>query len=347
MIVIMRPFAAQPEIEHVIDRIHSLGFQTHVSQGEERTVIGVVGTPLPTELPELLSVLPGVDQCVRVTKRYKLCSRDFHPADSQVRVGDVVIGGREIVVMAGPCSVENEAQTLETARAVKAAGAHMLRGGAFKPRSSPYDFRGLGEEGLKILAAARDETGLKIVTEVMTPADVDLVCRYADMLQIGARNMQNYLLLEAVGAVDKPVLLKRGMSATIEEWLLSGEYVMARGNRNVVFCERGIRTFETYTRNTFDLSAVPAIKKLSHLPIIADPSHGTGRWEMIPAMSLAAIAAGADGLIVEVHPHPDEALSDGAQSLSTENFATLMPQLRQVAAAVGRSLAASEAAVAG
>ena len=346
MIIVMRPFADQSEIDHVVERVHQLGFDTHLSQGEERSVIGVVGVPLPTELPDLLSVLPGVDQVVRISKRYKLASRDFHPASSRVRVGPVTIGGPEIVLMAGPCSVESEEQTLETARAVKAAGAHMLRGGAFKPRTSPYDFRGLGEAGLKILAAAREETGLPIVTEVMTPSDVDLVARYTDMFQIGARNMQNYLLLEAVGAVNKPVLLKRGMSGTFEEWLLSAEYVMARGNRDVVMCERGIRTFETYTRNTLDLSAIPVIKKLSHLPIVIDPSQGTGRWHMIPSMSLAAVAAGADGLIIEVHPRPDEALSDGAQSLSTDNFATLVPQLRQVAAAVNRDLATAEASIA-
>lgn len=345
MIVVMRPFAPAAEIDHVIERIHHLNLQTDVSRGEERTIIGVVGVPLPSELMSLLQVLPGVDEVVRITKRYKLASRDFHPANSTVQVGPVTIGGSDLVIMAGPCSVESEAQTLETARAVKAAGAHMLRGGAFKPRTSPYDFRGLGEDGLKILATAREETGLPVVTEVMTPSDVDLVCRYADMLQVGARNMQNYLLLEAVGDVDKPVLLKRGMSGTIEEWLLSGEYVMARGNRNVVYCERGIRTYETHTRNTLDLSAVPAIKALSHLPIIIDPSQATGRWQYVASMSLAALAAGADGLIIEVHPRPDEALSDGAQSLTTENFAALMPRLRQVAAAVGRGLLAETAAV--
>jgi 3-deoxy-7-phosphoheptulonate synthase len=242
------------------------------------------------------------------------------------------------VVIAGPCSVENERQILETARAVKAAGASMLRGGAFKPRTSPYEFRGLGEQGLKLLAKAREETGLPIVTEVLSAQHVDLVAEYADVLQIGARNCQNYLLLEAVGRAKKPVLLKRGMAVQIEEWLLAAEYIVAQGNERVLLCERGIRTFETFTRNTLDLNAVPAVKHLSHLPIIVDPSHGTGRWFMVPAMMLAAVAAGADGLIVEVHPNPDHALSDGAQSLTPENFAAVMPKLAAVARAVGRSL---------
>jgi 3-deoxy-7-phosphoheptulonate synthase len=301
-------------------------------------VIGVVGSPLPDTLKEALERLPGVEEVIRVSKRYKLVSREFYPLDTVIQVRDVTIGGNEVVVIAGPCSVENERQILETARAVKAAGASMLRGGAFKPRTSPYEFRGLGEQGLKLLAKAREETGLPIVTEVLSAQHVDLVAEYADVLQIGARNCQNYLLLEAVGRAKKPVLLKRGMAVQIEEWLLAAEYIVAQGNEQVLLCERGIRTFETFTRNTLDLNAVPAVKHLSHLPIIVDPSHGTGRWFMVPAMMLAAVAAGADGLIVEVHPNPDHALSDGAQSLTPENFAAVMPKLAAVARAVGRSL---------
>ncbi len=339
MMVIMRVGAKDSEVEQVIQRIQDAGFGVHVSQGRERTVIGVLGSPIPDELLEMVETLPGVEQALRITKRYKLASREFHPEDTVVRVGDLEIGAAGVVVMAGPCSVESEEQTLSTARAVAAAGAKVLRGGAFKPRTSPYLFRGLGEAGLKILAKAREETGLKIVTEVMSPLDVPLVAEYADILQIGARNMQNYNLLEEAARSGKPILLKRGMSATVEEWLLAAEYVLSQGNWRVLLCERGIRTFETSTRNTMDLSAIPLVKRLSHLPVIADPSHGTGKWYLVAPMALAAVAAGADGLLIEVHPNPDHALSDGAQSLNFENFQRLMPQLRAVAEAIGRKVA--------
>jgi len=273
-----------------------------------------------------------------VSKKYRLCSREYQPHDTVVRVGDVTIGGSEVVVMAGPCAVENEYQLLVTALAVREAGAKVLRGGAFKPRTSPYAFRGLGEAGLKLLAHARQETGLKVITEVLTPGDVDIVAEYADILQIGTRNMQNFLLLEEAGRSRKPVLLKRGMSATIEEWLLSAEYIVKAGNPNVILCERGIRTYDTMTRNTFDLSAIPLVKRLSHLPIVADPSHATGKWYLVEAVALGSIAAGADGLIVEVHPDPDHALSDGPESLTFENFGKLMPKANAVAMAVNRSV---------
>ena len=273
-----------------------------------------------------------------VSKKYRLCSREYQPHDTVVRVGDVTIGGSEVIVMAGPCAVENEYQLLVTALAVREAGAKVLRGGAFKPRTSPYAFRGLGEAGLKLLAHARQETGLKVITEVLTPGDVDIVAEYADILQIGTRNMQNFLLLEEAGRSRKPVLLKRGMSATIEEWLLSAEYIVKAGNPNVILCERGIRTYDTMTRNTFDLSAIPLVKRLSHLPIVADPSHATGKWYLVEAVALGSIAAGADGLIIEVHPDPDHALSDGPESLTFENFGKLMPKTNAVAMAVGRSV---------
>lgn len=338
MIIVMQPGASQEQIQMVIDRVAEFGFQTKLAPGAERMVIGVVGSPLPDTLKEALERLPGVEEVIRVSKRYKLVSREFYPLDTVIQVRDVTIGGPEVVVIAGPCSVENERQILETARAVRAAGASMLRGGAFKPRTSPYEFRGLGEQGLKLLAKVREETRLPIVTEVLSPQHVDLVAEYADVLQIGARNCQNYLLLEAVGRAKKPVLLKRGMSVQIEEWLLAAEYIVAQGNEQVILCERGIRTFETFTRNTLDLNAVPVVKHLSHLPIIVDPSHGTGRWYLVPPMMLAAVAAGADGVIVEVHPNPPHALSDGAQSLTPENFAAVMPKLADVARAVGRVL---------
>jgi 3-deoxy-7-phosphoheptulonate synthase len=291
------------------------------------------------DLRETLVLMPGVEDVVPISKPYKLASREFQPHDTVIKVGNVSIGGNEIVVMAGPCAVETEDQVISTARAVKAAGASILRGGAFKPSTSPYSFRGLGEEGLKILAKAKEETGLPLVTEVLTPADVELVVKYADILQVGARNMQNFTLLDEVGKTKKPVLLKRGMSATIQEWLLAVEYVLSQGNRQVILCERGIRTFETYTRNTLDISAIPSIQKLCHLPIIADPSHGTGRRELVAPLALAAVAAGADGLLIEVHPSPDTALKDGAQSLTFEHFEEFMAQLVPVAASVGRRVA--------
>jgi 3-deoxy-7-phosphoheptulonate synthase len=338
MIVVMKLGSSDEEVAGVIKRIEAAGLREHLSQGVERTIIGVLGQPV-AELRDMLEMLPGVDEVIPVSKPYKLCSREFHPQDTTVRVGGITIGGNEIVVMAGPCAVENEQQLLETARAVKAAGATILRGGAFKPSTSPYHFRGLGEQGLELLARIKKETGLPIITEVMSLREVELVASYADILQIGARNMQNFNLLEEVGRVGKPILLKRGLSATVQEWLLAAEYILAQGNEQLMLCERGIRTFETYTRNTMDISAIPIIEKVSHLPIIADPSHGTGKWYLVPPLALAAVAAGADGLIVEVHPHPDSALKDGPQSLTFDNFGQLMSQLKPVAAAVGRCLA--------
>jgi len=338
MIVVMKVGSSDKEITGVIERIESAGLKTHVSQGVERTIIGVVGQIFP-ELQDMLEMLHGVDEVIRVSKPYKLSSREFHPLDTTVEVGGINIGGREIVVMAGPCAVESEQQLLETARAVKAAGATILRGGAFKPSTSPYQFRGLGERGLELLAQVRKEVGLPVITEAMTPGAVDMVARYSDIIQIGARNMQNFNLLEEVGKTGKPVMLKRGLSATVQEWLLAAEYILVQGNEHLILCERGIRTFETYTRNTMDVSVIPIIEKVSHLPIIADPSHGTGKWYLVTPMALAAVAAGADGIMVEVHPHPDLALKDGAQSLTFANFQQLMSQLKSVAEALGRHVA--------
>jgi 3-deoxy-7-phosphoheptulonate synthase len=339
MLVVMKKGSTPEDLAGVIGKITQSGLAGHISQGVERTVIGVVGQTYP-ELRDILEFLPGVEEVIPISKPYKLSSREFQHEDTKIKVGDVVIGGEELVIIAGPCAVETENQVLATARAVKEAGANILRGGAFKPSTSPYQFRGLGKEGLEILALARAETGLPIITEVLTPHDVELVARYADILQIGARNMQNFTLLDEVGKVKKPVMLKRGMSATIQEWLLSAEYILSQGNRQVMLCERGIRTFETYTRNTMDISAIPVVKKLSHLPIIADPSHGTGKWYLVAPLALAAVAAGADGLMIEVHPNPDQALKDGAQSLTFDSFQQLMAQLAPVASAVQRKLPA-------
>lgn len=335
MIVVMKVSSSDKEIAGVVKRIESAGLKIHVSQGVERTIVGVVGQIIP-ELEDMLEMLPGVDEVIRVSKPYKLSSREFHPLDTTIKVGGITIGGKEIVVMAGPCAVESEQQLLETARAVKAAGATILRGGAFKPSTSPYQFRGLGETGLELLAQVKKEVGLPVITEVMSSVEVELVARYADILQIGARNMQNFGLLEEVGKTGKPVMLKRGLSATVQEWLLAAEYILAQGNEQLMLCERGIRTFETYTRNTMDISVIPIIEKVSHLPIIADPSHGTGKWYLVIPMALAAVAAGADGIMVEVHPNPDLALKDGAQSLTFANFHQLMSQLKSVAEAIGR-----------
>jgi 3-deoxy-7-phosphoheptulonate synthase len=340
MIVVMKPGATEMQVTEVLDRLKELNLSGQLSIGEERTVIGVVGSPIVPGLGAALGALPGVDTTLRVTKPYKLASREFNPVSTIVRVGDVEIGGSEVVVIAGPCSVESEEQILQTAYGVREAGAKLLRGGAYKPRTSPYAFRGMGERGLELLAKAREQTGLGIVTEVMSPNDVALVGQYADMFQIGARNMQNYLLLEEVGRTQTPVLLKRGLSATIEEWLLAAEYIMAQGNKQVILCERGIRTFETTLRNTFDLNAVAYAKQLTHLPVLADPSHATGKWQLVTPMSLAAVACGADGLIVEVHPDPDRALSDGAQSLNLEHFGQLVAQVGAVASAIGRTIGA-------
>ncbi|HEY49731.1 MAG TPA: 3-deoxy-7-phosphoheptulonate synthase [Dehalococcoidia bacterium] len=337
MLVVMKKDSTEQEMEGVMQKLTHSGLAGHISRGVERTVIGVVGQTFP-ELRDTLELLPGVEEVIPISKPYKLSGREFKPDDTTIKVGDVLIGGNKLAIIAGPCAVETERQVLETARAVKAAGANILRGGAFKPSTSPYQFRGLGKQGLEILALAREETGLPFITEVLTPQDVELVAKYADILQIGTRNMQNFILLDEAGKVNKPVMLKRGMSATIQEWLLSAEYILAQGNRQLLLCERGIRTFETHTRNTMDISAIPIIKKLSHLPIIGDPSHGTGKWDLVTPMALAAIAAGADGLMIEVHPNPDEALKDGAQSLTFENFEQLMQRLAPVAASVGREM---------
>jgi 3-deoxy-7-phosphoheptulonate synthase len=329
----------ESDVAEVVKRIRASGLQEHLSQGLEHTVIGIVGQVFP-ELRDRFEMLPGVDEVILVSKPYKLSSREFSPLDTVVPVtSGVSVGGKDIVVMAGPCAVESEEQLVTTARAVKAAGATILRGGAFKPSTSPYNFRGLGEDGLKMLDTARRETGLAIVTEVMSIRDVEVIAKYSDILQIGARNMQNFVLLEEAGKTRKPILLKRGLSATIQEWLLAAEYILTQGNDRLMLCERGIRTFETYTRNTMDISAIPIIEKVSHLPIIADPSHGTGKWYLVTPMARAAVAAGADGLIIEVHPNPDQALKDGPQSLTFANFQLLMSQLRPIAAAIGRSLA--------
>lgn len=330
--------STEKEVARVVDRIEKAGLKAHLSKGTERTIVGVIGQIFP-ELRDMLEMLPGVEEVIPVSKPYKLASREFHPPDTTIDIGGITIGGKEIVVMAGPCAIESEKQLIETARAVKAAGATILRGGAYKPSTSPYHFRGLGKTGLELLAQARKETGLPVVTEVMSPEEVELVAKYADILQIGARNMQNFNLLVEAGKVNKPVMLKRGLSATIQEWLLAAEYILAQGNNQLMLCERGIRTFETYTRNTFDLSAIPIIEKVSHLPVIADPSHGTGKWYLVTPMALAAVAAGADGIMVEVHPDPDSALKDGAQSLTFENFRQLMARLEKIAEAVGRPLA--------
>ena len=340
MIVVMKAGSQDKDISFVMDRLHSLGLQGHLSRGVERTVIGVVGviSTIP-DLRERLELVAGVQEVVPISKPFKLSSREFDPQDTVIDVGGVKIGGREVVVMAGPCAAETPEQVMSTARAVKAAGARILRGGAFKPSTSPYSFRGLGEEGLKLLAEAGRENGLPLITEVLTPQDVELVLKYADILQVGARNMQNFILLDEVGQAKKPVMLKRGLSATIQEWLLAAEYILAQGNRQLILCERGIRTFETYTRNTMDVSAIPIVHRETHLPIIADPSHGTGKWELVMPLAMASVAAGADGLMIEVHPTPDTALKDGAQSLTFEHFGDLMKRVAPVAEAVGRTMA--------
>jgi 3-deoxy-7-phosphoheptulonate synthase len=333
----MKTTATEGQILAVQKRIRELGFKDHLSRGAERTVIGVLGG-VYAELQDEFSVLDGVDSVVRISKPFKLASREVKEEDTVVRVGPLEIGGGRLVVIAGPCSVDTEENVMEAARAVKAAGAHMLRGGAFKPRTSPYAFRGHGEKGLEILAQARAETGLPIVTEVVDARDVELVGRFADVLQIGSRNMQNFALLDEVGKARKPVLLKRGMWATVEQWLLAAEYILAEGNHDIILCERGIVSHETGTRFTFDVNAIPLVKRLSHLPIIGDPSHATGKWYLVEPVAIAAVGAGADGLIIEVHPDPDHALSDGAQSLTPANFNKLMERVRAVALAAGKPL---------
>jgi len=339
MLIVMKTSSTDKELSGVMHKLKQAGLDGHVFQGVERTVVGVVGRTFP-DLRDTLDLLSGVAEVIPISKPYKLSSREFQPEDTQIKIGNVVIGGEELTIIAGPCAVETEMQLIETARAVKAAGANILRGGAFKPSTSPYQFRGLGKEGLEILAKARAETGLPFITEVLTPQDVELVAKYADILQIGARNIQNFILLDEVGRSGKPAMLKRGMSTTIQEWLLSAEYILSQGNRQLILCERGIRTFETYTRNTMDISAIPSIKYLSHLPIIGDPSHGTGKWNLVTPLALASVAAGADGLMIEVHPNPDQALKDGAQSLTVDNFEQLMQRLEPVATAVDRKMPA-------
>lgn len=337
MIIIMKHDALAAQIDHIVNHIHALGLKTHLSRGEERTIIGLIGDERPIE-PEHLEAFDGVERVVRVLHPFKLASRDFHPADSVVKINGMSVGGNQVIVMAGPCSVESREQLFETAAAVKDAGAHVLRGGAFKPRTSPYAFQGLGLMGLELLREAREKFQLPVVTEVMSPQEVTLVAQYADILQIGARNMQNFALLRAVGETQKPILLKRGMMSTVEELLMAAEYILATGNTRVMVCERGIRTFETATRNTFDINAIPLLKSLTHLPVIADPSHGTGKWELVAPVARGAIAAGADGIIVEVHAHPERALSDGAQSLKPANFAAMVAEVRRIAQAVGRTV---------
>jgi 3-deoxy-7-phosphoheptulonate synthase len=339
MVVVMHAEATDVQIQKVIDRLVSHGFNIHRSTGESHTVLGAVGVH-PDFDPRDIELLEGVREVMRITQPYKLASRQWRPEGTIVDLGKgVKIGGPEVVVAAGPCAVESEFQIHTIAESVARAGARILRGGAFKPRSSPYTFQGMGEEGLKLMRTAADRNGLLVVSEVMDPSQVDLLMQYVDLLQVGARNMQNYHLLRALGEVRKPVLLKRGLSATIEELLLSAEYIMSGGNYNVILCERGIRTFETSTRNTFDIAAIPVIQKLSHLPIVADPSHGTGRRDKVAPMARAAVAAGGDGLLIEVHHDPEHALSDGAQSLFPDQFAKLMTELRIIAPAVGRRVA--------
>ena len=338
MIIVVSPEATASDIQAIVARIEETGRQAHLSVGTERSIIGVIGPDAP-ELQDMFETMPHVESVHRVTKPYKLVSREFRADRSIIDVGlGVHVGGTELAVMAGPCSIENETHIVETAHAVKAAGANILRGGAFKPRSSPYAFRGLGEDGLRFLATAGRETGMPVITELMSITDIDAVAKYSDIIQIGARNMQNFTLLDEVGKVKRPVMLKRALSGTIEEWLLAAEYIMAQGNPNVILCERGIRTFETAYRNTFDINAIPLAKELSHLPVIADPSHGTGKWALVAPVAMASIAAGADGLMIEVHPHPEHALSDGAQSLTFKSFTGMMQAVSGIANAVGRTL---------
>jgi len=335
MFIAMKPHATQADFDAVIEKVRSLGLTPHPISGTERRVVAVVGNTGAVD-PDDFAMLTGVAEALRVSQPFKLVSREVKEEDTVIDVDGVQVGGRAITVMAGPCSVESREQILETARAVKAAGARILRGGAWKPRTSPYEFQGLREEGLKLLALAREETGLKVITEVMSTDTVDLVADYADILQVGARNMQNYALLERLGKVKKPVMLKRGLSGTIKEWLMAAEYIVAKGNPNVMLCERGIRTFETATRNTLDINAIPVVKSLSHLPVIVDPSHGIGIRKHVAAIARAGIAAGADGIMIEVHPKPEKALSDGHQSLAIPEFAELMREVRVIALAIER-----------
>jgi len=337
MIIVMKSTATEEEINHVLEKIKDAGLAVHVSRGKERTIVGAIGDEeVLASIP--LEAMPGVENVMPILKPYKLVGRELRGEDTIIDVRGVKIGGKEIVVMAGPCSVESREGLFEAARDVSKAGARILRGGAFKPRTSPYSFQGLGVEGLKYLAEARQETGLPVISELMDPRDLDVVCEYVDIIQIGARNMQNFMLLKELGRVDKPVLLKRGLSATIKELLMSAEYIAANGNSNIILCERGIRTFETATRNTLDLSAVPVLKAESHLPVVVDPSHAVGTWQFVAPVSRAAVAVGADGLLIEVHPDPENAMSDGAQSLKPGKFETLMQELRPIAVALGKTI---------
>ena len=340
MIVVMATGSSRENLDNVTNRIEARGLMAQVSEGVERTVVGVLGS-LPPDLKDEMELLPGVREVVVISKPYKLASREFHPDNTTVTIGNAVVGGPDPVIMAGPCSVEDEEQMVSTAKAVKAAGATVLRGGAFKPRTSPYSFRGMGVDGLKLLDLAKQETGLPIITEVMSPSDVDTVAQYADILQVGARNMQNYSLLDEVGMTRMPVMVKRGLSASYEEWLLAAEYVMSHGNNQVMLCERGIRAFESFTRFTMDVAAIPVIQRLSHLPIVADPSHSTGKWYLVTPVALAAVAAGAHGLLIEVHPNPDLAKCDGPQSLTFDNFDLLMGQVNAIHSVRSEPVAAS------
>ncbi|MDI6800814.1 MAG: 3-deoxy-7-phosphoheptulonate synthase [Thermodesulfovibrionales bacterium] len=339
-IIVLKPDTSEYDVRHILKKLESKGLKATVSSGTERTIIGVIGdtSKVTEEEEDAIRAMTGVENVVRILKPYKLASREFKKEDTEIDVKGNVIGGKKIHVIAGPCAVENKTIMMHIAEEVKRAGATFLRGGAYKPRTSPYSFQGLGEEGLKYLSAAREKTGLPIVTEIMDPRDLDVITKYADVIQIGARNMQNFRLLLEVGKVDKPVLLKRGLSATIKEWLMSAEYIMSQGNQKVMLCERGIRTFETATRNTLDLSAVPVLKRLTHLPVVVDPSHGVGKWDLVAPMAKAAVAVGADALIIEVHTNPAEALSDGEQSLKPDLFMKLMKELAPVAEAVGREI---------
>ncbi|HMK44870.1 MAG TPA: 3-deoxy-7-phosphoheptulonate synthase [Dissulfurispiraceae bacterium] len=339
-IIVLQPETPEENIRHILKKLESKGLKANVSQGTERTIIGVIGdtSKVTEEEEDGIRAMTGVENVVRILKPYKLASREFQKFNTEIDVCGTIIGGKKIQVMAGPCAVENSSILVSIAEKSKDAGATFLRGGAYKPRTSPYSFQGLGEEGLQFLAKAREKTGLPVVTELMDPRDIDVVMQHADIIQIGTRNMQNFRLLLEVGMVNKPVLLKRGLAATIKEWLMSAEYIMSRGNHNVMLCERGIRTFETATRNTLDLSAVPLLKQLTHLPVVVDPSHGVGKWDLVAPMSKAAVAAGADALMIEVHTNPEEALSDGEQSLRPDLFAKLMQELKPVAQAVGREI---------
>jgi len=337
LVVILQKNATEEQISNVINHLKSFGFQIHQSTGTERTIIGAIGVKPNFDIRNI-SILDGVDEVYRVTTPFKLASRSFKEENTVVKIKDVEIGANKIVMMSGPCSVENEDQIFRLAKIVANSGAKILRGGAFKPRTSPYTFQGLGEEGLKLLRAAADEYNLLVITEVMQNEQIDLIYKYTDIFQVGARNMQNFSLLKELGKVDKPIMLKRGIAATIEEWLMSAEYILSGGNKDVILCERGIRTFENYTRNTFDLSAIPVVHKKSHLPVIADPSHATGLRDQVPPMARAAVAAGADGLMIEIHHDPEKALSDGPQALLPETYLKLMHELKSIAEAIGRTM---------